>query len=169
MRLFVSFTLLLFCSIQGFGQKVSTPKKTSGYKKTVRRYPNKINKSTILDQLFGNYIISNYYSLVKKSAKKKEINTFLKTLINLNIESISGLSINDITFSIYEIEKMKKDDYFYRVFNESITIEIPDLPEILTVHKTNFPNFFGIIQLPNGHVAFPYKGGLIIAKPSLAK
>lgn len=169
MRLFVSFTILLFCSLQAFSQRVTPEKKSMSQKKIIQLDQKKITVPLKSDNLFGHYNISKYYNLTKKSAKKKEVNLFLNSPIKVDENLISGLNINDLSFSIYEIEKMEKDDYLYRVFNKIISTEMAELPGTFSVHKTDLPNFFGIIQLLNGDIAFPYKGGLIIAKPSISK
>lgn len=170
MRFLAFITLLLFCSTYSIAQKkVSPVKKQIGQKKIKKNLISKSIKPLKNEDLFKSYSILKFYPLVKKSAKKKAINSFLNSEIKVEEKSINGIRINDISFSIYEVEKMKKDDYLYRTFNQSITTQIAELPESFTVHKTNLKDFFGIVQLLNGNIAFPYKGGIIIAQPLLPK
>ena len=148
MRFIAFITLLLFCSTYSIAQKKVVPvKKQIGPKKINKHLVNKSIKHLKNEDLFKSYSIFKFYPLVKKSAKKKVIKSFVNSQIRVEKKSISGNNITEFSFTIYEVEKMKKDDYLYRTFNRLITTQFAELPESFTVHKTNLTDFFGIITL----------------------
>jgi hypothetical protein len=152
------FVIVLFLSNSAFSQKKVNHKKKIAVKK--------VNKAHALPILYANYVFVNYQPIVKSKLKKKHIaalNNCKFSVTETGINS-SHKDLDALSFSVFELEKMKKDDYLFRCFKTIKEVILKDVPLLFTVHKTDNQNFFGIIQLLNGQIVFPYKGGLIYAK-----
>jgi hypothetical protein len=140
--------------------KKNTPRKMQTYT------PQKIKQNNGLPNLYANYVFLRFQPIIKVQLKKKQITTLNNSVFAISKNGITSKNkvLNHIVFSIFEVEKMKKDDYLYRCFQTITQINLIDIPETFSVHKTNNQNIFGIIQLLNGQIIFPYKGGLIYAE-----
>ena len=112
--------------------------------------------------IFGEFSISSYAILSLKTPSNEELNALIGTLVKINETAITGTSIEPITFSIYEVERLMRDDYIYRVFGRELRAQDPDIPSSFKVHKTDNSLCYGIIETGDGRVAIPYKGVLLI-------
>lgn len=122
------------------------------------RVPTKIETRTLI---FGDYTISGYSVLSLKKPSSDELNAMIGTAVNIQTGSITGTLIDSLSFTIFEIERLRRDDYIYRVFGREIRAQEPDLPESFNVHKTDNTNCYGIIEIGDGRLAIPYKGVLL--------
>jgi len=141
--------------------------------KTTRTATSRCNGQTILKAekvparidtrvlIFGNYSISGYSVLSRKTPSSNELNSLIGTAVNIETESITGTLIDTLVFTIFEIERLRRDDFIYRVFGREIKAPEPDLPESFNVHKTNNSNCYGIVEIGDGRLAIPYKGVLL--------
>jgi len=111
--------------------------------------------------IFGNYSISGYSVLSRNTTSAEELNALIGSSVNIQTESITGTLIDSLVFTIFEIERLRRDDYIYRVFGREIKAPEPDLPESFNVHKTDNTNCYGIVEIGDGRLAIPYKGVLL--------
>jgi len=111
--------------------------------------------------IYGDYQVSDYSILSLKTPNNLQLEALLGSTVKLDSTSISGSLIDSISFSIFEIERLRRDDYIYRVFGREIKAPEPDLPENFLVHKTDNALCYGIIEIGDGRLAIPYKGVLL--------
>ena len=81
------------------------------------RVPVKIDERTLI---FGDYTISGYSILSLKKPSADELNALIGTVVKIETNSISGSLIDSLSFTIFEIERLRRDDYIYRVFGREI-------------------------------------------------
>lgn len=120
-----------------------------------------VQRSSIQCSIFGNYEITNYAILSKHTPSNEELTQLKGSLVKVDTSTITGTAIDPFTFEIYLVERLRRDDFIYRVFGREIKAPEPDLPESFIVHKTDHENLYGIIEIDTNHIALPYQGVLL--------
>lgn len=128
---------------------------------TLKQEPKIVVRSDIRHIIFGNYQITNYAILSKHTPSKGELTEMVGTLVKVDSTTITGTAINPYTFNIYLVERLKRDDFIYRVFGREIKAPEPDLPDSFNVHKTDNENLYGIVEIDATKIAIPYNGVLL--------
>lgn len=157
-NLFIGFLCFVFVS---FGQEKQT---RTHIQKAEKISIEKIKDANRTDLFYGEYVISNYYPIMKKSLPEKKSSLLINSIIKLESNRISGEKISAIDLSVYEIEKMKQDDFLFRVFGDDIKFSLPeDFPKEFNVHKVENNSILGLISIQYKKIAFVYQGGIIVA------
>ncbi|MBK6524315.1 MAG: hypothetical protein IPG07_01470 [Crocinitomicaceae bacterium] len=112
-------------------------------------------------EIFGEYVVDSFAVLSRKTPSIEELNALLGTTLKVLSSSITGTNIDPMTFSIYSVERLERDDFIYRVFGREIKAPEPNLPQAFNVHKTDNENCYGIAEIDTRHIAIPYKGVLL--------
>lgn len=112
-------------------------------------------------EMWGDFTIVSYNILSTKTAKAKELQALIGSLVKLKATNVTGTQIDPFSFEIFEIEQMSSSDYIYRTFGRTIRAPEPNLPASVKVHKTTHEDCYGIIQIDNDNIAIPYKGVLL--------
>lgn len=144
--------------------RVAKPLKSIG--QPVTKADKIVVRSDIQHDIFGEYLIESYAVLSRKTPGTEELNALIGTLVKVQTTSITGTVIDPMTFNIYQVERLRRDDFIYRVFGREIKAPEPDLPESFNVHKTDNENCYGIVEISATEIALPYKGVLLFLKKS---
>ena len=125
-----------------------------------------ISKSNViaLRPNYGDYKVEKYYILKTTVPPKQELDLILGSLVKIQDNMVSGEEIDPRSFSFTTTESMSRSDFIFTVFGREIRAQEPDIPEQITVCKTNNESCYGIIQIDSRTVAFPYKGVLLMLK-----
>ncbi len=118
------------------------------------------NTATRID-LFGEYTVESYVAISKKTPNTEELDALSGTIVKVQTSTITGAYIDPITFQIYEVERLQKDDFIFRVFGSGLNSDSLNLPMTFNVHKTDNENCYGIVEIDASHIAIPYKGVLL--------
>lgn len=118
-------------------------------------------RTDIKIDVFGEYVVDSFAVLSRKTPSIEELNALLGTTLKVLSNSITGINIDPMTFSIYSVERLQRDDFIYRVFGREIKAPEPNLPQAFNVHKTDNENCYGIVEIDHAHIAIPYKGVLL--------
>jgi len=165
MRLLISF-ILIGLSFTASAQTADTT--TIHAVKPVKNIGQPLHKvekiqyrSDVKIDVFGEYVVDSFAVLSKKTPRIEELNALLGTTLKVLSTSITGTNIDPMTFSIFEVERLQRDDFIYRVFGSEIKAPEPNLPQAFNVHKTDHENCYGIVEIDQKHIAIPYKGVLL--------
>ncbi|UKN02921.1 hypothetical protein K6119_05255 [Paracrocinitomix mangrovi] len=119
-----------------------------------------------INSIYGNFEVEKYTVLSKNTLNTTELNLIVGSLIKVQDSTMTGAEIDPMTYQIYEVEMMTSDDYIFRVFGKEVKEPQPEeLPSTLKVHKTDNKLCYGIVELPGGKIAVPYKGVLLFLVP----
>lgn len=153
---------LFFCSI-AISQQADTIviRKTSPVKKVDAKVDQAPQKIDFISDIQGTYSISGYAVLSLNTLPKEELNALIGTDVMISNTSITGTAIDPFTFEIYQVEKIFRDDFIFRVFGREIKAPEPDMPSQFYVHKTDHENLYGIAETGEGELAMPYHGVLL--------
>jgi hypothetical protein len=125
----------------------------------------KVNiRSEIQLDIFGEYQVTHYAVLSRKTPSIEELNLLVGSLVKVQATSITGTVIDPVSFQIFQVERLRRDDFIYRVFGREIKAPEPDLPNEFNVHKTDHENCYGIVEISATEIAIPYKGVLLYLK-----
>jgi len=141
--------------------KTTRPQSTRVIQQPVMKADRVTASSDVRFVIFGNYTITGYSILSLKSPSTQQLDAMIGSDAQVNEKSISGTLIDSISFSIFEVERLQKDDYVFRVFGREVKVTEQDLPSSFSVHKTDNTNCYGIAEIGNGKLAIPYKGVLL--------
>lgn len=162
------FAILFFLQIWSFSidaQTDTTAKRQFYPAKSMAMPATKAERiSTVSDQsilVFGDYEVTGYSILSTETLAAEELQALLGTVVKVQENSITGVAIDPMSFDIYEIERLRRDDFIFRVFGRQVRGPEPDLPESFNVHKTDNENCYGIAVTGSGQIAIPYKGVLL--------
>ncbi|MBK7128791.1 MAG: hypothetical protein IPM74_02270 [Crocinitomicaceae bacterium] len=158
---FMLATLFLFSSVIAQQADTVVVRKTSPVKKVDVKVDQAPQKIDFISDISGTYTISGYAVLSLNTLPKEELNALIGTDVIISNTSITGSSIDPFTFEIYQIEKIFRDDYIFRVFGREIKAPEPDMPSQFYVHKTDNENLYGIAETGEGELAIPYHGVLL--------
>lgn len=160
----VSFFVIIGATL-GYSQSADTLKTTRSMAVKVVDIPLKrvdvMPDGAKRREIFGEYSITGYAILCLKTPSSEELNRLVGSLVKIQNTTITGSLIDPLTFSIYEIERLQRDDYIYRTFGREIKTPEPDLPANFAVHKTDNERCYGIVEIGDGRLAIPYKGVLL--------
>ncbi len=109
----------------------------------------------------GQYEITKYSQISKKTIPAKELKLLIGTLVKVNDTAITGSEIDPFNFEIFEITKMNSSDYIFRQFEKILKSPEPNLPETVRIHKTDNDDCYGIVQINSSKIAIPYNGVLL--------
>jgi hypothetical protein len=111
--------------------------------------------------IYGEYKISGYTALTSKAPDEAELGLLVGSFVRVDSATITGDQIDPMTFTIFQVERLQKDDYLFRVFGKDINAVQTDLPASFNVHKTDNERCYGIVETGDGRIAIPYRGVLL--------
>jgi hypothetical protein len=165
MRLLISF-ILIGLSLATSAQTIDTtnirvvkPVKNIG--QPVQKVEKIQYRTDVKIDIFGEYVVDSFAVLSRKTPSIEELNALLGTTLKVLSSSITGTNIDPMTYSIFQVERLQRDDFIYRVFGREIKAPEPNLPQSFNVHKTDNENCYGIVEIDHMHIALPYKGVLL--------
>lgn len=165
MKFLFSFLLLLTAASM-HAQTIDTT--NARIVKPVKKFGQPVHKvekieyrSDIKIDIFGEYTVDHYEILSKKTPNIEELNAMVGTIIKVQTTSITGTTIDPMTFNIYEVERLQRDDFIFRVFGSGQNSDSLNLPQSFNVHKTDNENCYGIVEIDAKHIAIQYKGVLL--------
>ncbi len=163
---FLIWTLLIGITMSAAAQTLDTNnvrivKPTKQFAQPIQKVEKIEYRSDIKLDIFGAYVVDSFAVLSKKTPRIEELNALMGTRLQVLATSITGANIDPMTFSIFEVERLRRDDFIYRVFGREIKAPEPNLPQAFNVHKTDNKNCYGIVEIDASHIAIPYKGVLL--------
>jgi hypothetical protein len=111
--------------------------------------------------IYGEYKISGYTAMTSKAPDEAELGLLVGSFVRVDSSTVTGNQIDPMTFTIFQVERLQRDDYIFRVFGKDILAVQTDLPASFNVHKTDNERCYGIVEAGDGRVAIPYKGVLL--------
>jgi len=158
-------TLFTICLLFiGFGASSQVIKNRTKLAKPIEMKAVKITEVTSnkpLVDISGQYEITKYSQISKKSIPSRELKLLVGSLVKVDDTAITGSEIDPFNFEIFEITKMNSSDFIFRQFDKILKSPETNLPESVTVHKTENDHCYGLIQINNNKIAIPYNGVLL--------
>ena len=139
--------------------------------RTKKVYPSRLSRPAVVSprvtdvvtptSIYGEYKICSYAQLESRTPSIEELNILVGSLVKVDSFAITGSQIDPLTYSIYGIEMLQRDDYIYREFGTDVHVQDAGLPQQFNVHKTDNERCYGIVEVNNNRLAIPYKGVLL--------